>query len=127
MINLSVNKTNETMKLFLLIGLSIYKIKGLAQGILIFITASAAVPFIDVIKKYVIPTSFDNWVIFTMLLILDTGSGIFKHSGLWEKGQPNTLNKDEFFFKLFRKVFAGSVWLTMINMVMNIEGANIYF
>jgi hypothetical protein len=120
-------KTNETMKLFLLIGLSIYKIKGLAQGVLIFLTASATVPFIDVIKKYVIPNSFDNWVIFTMLLILDTGSGIFKHSGWWEKGQPNTLNRDEFFFKLFRKVFAGSVWLIMINMVMNIEDANMYF
>ena len=115
------------MKLFLIIGLYLYKSKGISQILLIFFTASASIPFIESIKKFLIPNSFDNWVIFLILLLLDVSSGIYKHSGLWEKGQPNTLDKDFFFFKLFRKVFAGCVWLILINVILNLENSSAYF
>jgi len=123
----NINNKIEIMKLYLLIGISLYKAKGLSQGLLIFITASATIPFIESLKKFVIPNSFDNWAIFLILLILDVGSGLFKHSGKWKKDQPNTLDKDDFFYKLFRKVFAGFVWLVMINVILNLENSNTYF
>jgi hypothetical protein len=127
MILLQEKKTNETMKLYLLIGLSLYKMKGVAQGLLIFISASATIPIIETFKKYLFPNVWDNWAIFLILLILDVVSGLYKHSGLWEKDQPNTLNKDNFFFKLFRKVFAGSVWLVLINVILNLDNSSAYF
>jgi hypothetical protein len=121
------DKISDIMKLYLLLGLTLYKAKGISQMLLIFITASVSIPFIDSIKKFVIPENFDNWVIFLILLILDTLSGLYKHSGLWEKGQPNTLGQDEFFFKLFRKVFSGAVWLILINVILNLDNASAYF
>ena len=129
MVTLRINKneTFDAMKLYWLIGLSLYKTKGVSQILLIFFTASATIPFIESIKKFIIPDSSDNWVIFLILLILDTASGIYKHSGLWEKGQLNTLNKDDFFFKLFRKVFAGCVWLILINVILKLENSSAYF
>lgn len=127
MTTLENREISKTMKLFLLVGLYLYKAKGLAQFLLIFITASATIPFIETLRKYIFPDSWDNWVVFLILLTLDTGSGIYKHSGLWEKNQPNTLNRDEFFFKLFRKVFAGSVWLVLINVILNLENSSAYF
>lgn len=127
MITLEQKKTSETMKLFLLIGLYLYKAKGLTQGLLIFITASATIPIIETFKRYLFPQIWDNWVIFLILLILDVVSGIYKHSGLWERDQPNTLDKDDFFFKLFRKVFAGSVWLILINVILNLDNSSAYF
>lgn len=123
----NINPKFEPMKFYLLIGLTLYKAKGLSQIILIFITASATVPFIDSIKKFIIPTSFDNWVVFLILLLLDTASGLYKHSGLWEKDAPNTLGQDEFFFKLFRKVFSGAVWLVLINVILHLDNASSYF
>jgi hypothetical protein len=115
------------MKLFLIIGLYLYKSKGISQILLIFFTASASIPFLESIKKFLVPDSLDNWVIFLILLLLDVSSGIYKHSGLWEKGQPNTLDKDFFFFKLFRKVFAGCVWLILINVILNLDNSSAYF
>lgn len=120
-------KISEIMKLYLLLGLTLYKAKGISQILLIFFTASASIPFIESIHKFIIPDSFDNWVIFLILLILDALSGIYKHSGLWEKDQPNTLDKDDFFFKLFRKVFAGCVWLVLINVILNLDNSSAYF
>jgi hypothetical protein len=117
----------EPMKLFLIIGLYLYKSKGISQILLIFFTASASIPFLESIKKFLVPDSLDNWVIFLILLLLDVSSGIYKHSGLWEKGQPNTLDKDFFFFKLFRKVFAGCVWLILINVILNLDNSSAYF
>jgi hypothetical protein len=127
MITLQHQKTSETMKLFLLIGLSLYKMKGATQGILIFISASATIPLIETFKRYLFPNIWDNWVIFLILLILDIASGLYKHSGLWEKDQPNTLDKDDFFFKLFRKVFSGAVWLILINVILNLDNSSAYF
>ena len=117
----------DQMKLYFLIALMLYKSKGVSQALVIFFTASASIPFIESIKKFLIPNSFDNWVIFLILLLLDVSSGIYKHSGLWEKGQPNTLDKDFFFFKLFRKVFAGCVWLILINVILNLDNSSEYF
>jgi hypothetical protein len=117
----------QPMKLFLIIGLYLYKSKGISQILLIFFTASASIPFLESIKKFLVPDSLDNWVIFLILLLLDVSSGIYKHSGLWEKGQPNTLDKDFFFFKLFRKVFAGCVWLILINVILNLDNSSAYF
>ena len=127
MLTLHLKEKSSTMKLFLLIGLTLYKAKGLSQLILVFITASVFIPFIDTVKKYIIPNSFDNWVVFLILLLLDVASGIYKHSGKWEKDQPNTLDKDSFFFKLFRKVFAGSTWLILINVILTLENSSAYF
>ena len=125
-LQLENNKYN-IMKLYLVIGLWLYKAKGLSQILLIFFTASASIPFIETIKKYIIPNTFDNWVVFLILLILDVASGLYKHSGKWAKDQPNTLDKDDFFFKLFRKVFSGSVWLIMITVILNLDNSNAYF
>lgn len=127
MITLEQKKTSETMKLFLIIGLYMYKLKGLAQALLVFISASVAIPIVETFEKYLFPKTWDNWVVFLILLVIDIGSGVYKHSGLWEKGRKHTLNKDEFFLKLFRKVFVGSVWLVLINVILNIENSSAYF
>lgn len=127
MVHLSNAQNSQIMKLYFLIGLGLYKAKGLSQALLIFITASSAVPLIETFKKFIIPVSFDNWVIFLILVILDTLSGLYKHSGLWAKEAENTLNKDEFFLKLFRKVFIGAVWLIMINVILNLDQSSDYF
>tara|TARA_R110000744_G_scaffold121116_2_gene225546 strand:+ start:18077 stop:18634 length:558 start_codon:yes stop_codon:yes gene_type:complete len=121
------NEILEEMKLYFFIALTLYKSKGISQLLVIFFTASASIPFIESIKKFLIPTDFDNWVIFLTLLLLDVVSGIYKHSGLWAKGEPNTLDKDDFFFKLFRKVFAGCVWLILINVILKLENSSAYF
>lgn len=126
-LNLLNSDKIKVMKLYLLIGLSLYKAKGLSKALLIFFTASATVPFIETLKKYIVPNSWDNWIIFLIFLIADTASGIYKHSGKWAKDQPNTLNKDDFFFKLFRKVFSGAVWLILINVILNLDNASAYF
>ena len=115
------------MKTFLLIGLYLYKAKGASQALLILITASMTVPLLETIQKFIVPKTLDNWVIFLILLILDVVSGIYKHSGKWKKGQPNTLDKDDFFYKLFRKVFAGAIWLILINVILNLENTSDYF
>lgn len=115
------------MKSFLFVGLYLYKLKGASQAFLIFLTASATVPLIETIKKFIVPSSFDNWVIFIILLTLDVFSGIYKHSGIWKKDQPNTLDKDEFFLKLFKKVVIGSIWLVLINVIINLENSSGYF
>ena len=117
----------DPMKLFLIIGLYLYKSKGISQAFLIFLTATASVPFLETIKKFLIPDSLDNWVIFLILLLLDVSSGLYKHSGIWKKGEPNTLNKDEFFLKLFKKVFIGGVWLVLINVIINLDNSSSYF
>lgn len=127
MITLSHKENENEMKTFLLIGLFLYKAKGFSQALLIFITAAATVPILETIKKYVIPNLFDNWIIFLILLLLDVMSGVLKHSGLWEKNGKNTLDKDEFFFKLFRKVFIGAVWLVLINVIYNLDNSSDYF
>lgn len=128
MITLTNTKNSTvTMKTFLIMCLSLYKAKGLAKIFLIFLTASASVPFLETIQKFIVPRSLDNWVIFLILLILDVISGMYKHSGLWKKDEPNTLNKDEFFLKLFRKVFIGSVWLVLINVILNMDNSSDYF
>lgn len=127
MIILTHKQNDNTMKTFLLFGLYLYKAKGLSQALLIFITAAASVPFLETIKKFIIPNSFDNWVIFLLLLILDVISGLYKHSGKWKRDQPNTLNKDDFFYKLFRKLFAGAVWLVLINVIINLDNSSDYF
>ncbi|MCK4500602.1 hypothetical protein KAU11_08890 [Candidatus Babeliales bacterium] len=115
------------MRVFLAIGLYLYKAKGLSQAMLILLTASFTIPFIDTIEKFILPRSLDNWVIFLILLILDVASGLYKHSGVWKKTQPNTLNKDEFFLKLFKKVFIGAVWLVLINVIINLDNSSNYF
>ncbi len=120
-------KNDDSMKVILLLGLYLYKAKGFCQVFLIFVTACAAVPLLETIKKFMIPNSFDNWVVFLILLILDVMSGLYRHSGKWKKGQPNTLDKDEFFYKLFRKVIAGVLWLILVNVVINLERTSVYF
>ncbi len=120
-------KNDDSMKVILLLGLYLYKAKGFCQVFLITITAMAAVPFWSTVKKFIIPDSFDNWVVFMILLILDVASGLYRHSGKWGKNQPNTLNSDDFFFKLFRKVIAGVLWLVLINVIINLERTSIYF
>lgn len=117
----------STMKLFLLIGLTLYKAKGLSQALIIAITAAINITFLETLKRFILPKVLDNWAIFLILLLLDILSGVYKHSGLWAKGQPNTLNKDDFFFKLFRKVFAGATWLLLINVILTSQPEISYF
>ena len=123
-------KQLKVMSKFYLIGLYLYSTKGASKIYLIAITALTVNPFLETINKYIIPDRFDNYAIFLILLILDTLSGVFKHSGLWHKKmktKSNTLDKDEFFHKLLRKVFAGSVWLILVNMINKMDNTSGYF
>jgi len=104
------------MKLIIYTGVSLYKMGGACKITLIALTASFLTPFLDSLKKYLLP-NMDSLAIFTILLVLDVASGLFKHSGIWDKDAPNTLNKDEFFFKLLKKIFASAVWLVLVNAV----------
>lgn len=126
MIHLTYKESDNKMKLFLLVGLSLYKAKGLAQVLLVFFTALATIPFLETLEKFIIPKTFDNWVVFLILLILDIASGIIKHSKIGYD-ESNTLDKDKFFFKLFIKVAAGSIWLILINVILNVEHSSEYF
>jgi hypothetical protein len=107
-------KLAPQMKDLFFLGLLLYKSKGLYQFAIITSTGAIVVPFLDAFKKYLIP-NFDNVAIFVILLFLDVGSGIYKHSGIWDKDAPNTLNREAFINKLTRKVFAALVWLTLTN------------
>lgn len=127
MVNLTQNKITETMRIYLIIGLYLYKMKGASQAALIIFTALATVPLLETFQKFIIPSSFDNWIVFLVLLFLDTASGMLKHSGIWGNNEPNTLNKDDFFLKLFRKVFVGAVWLILINVITSLDNSSAYF
>ena len=121
--------TPQMRDLFFL-GLALYKAKGLYQAALIFTTGAVVVPFLDAFKKYLIP-NFDNVAIFIILMVLDVASGIWKHSGIWDKDAKNTLDKNEFFIKLMRKTFAALAWLILVNVFEKYTGAqgepNAYF
>lgn len=104
------------MKTIFSIGVALYKAKGFYQFFLIFSTALSITPLLDSLQKYLTP-NFDYIAIWLILMVLDVFSGIFKHSGIWDKDAKNTLDKDVFFFKLLRKVFASGVWLVLINVV----------
>ncbi len=115
------------MKTILSIGIALYKAKGIYKLFLILSTATLTTPLVDALEKFLLP-NFDNLAIFLILLILDIVSGLFKHSGKWSKEAKNTLDKDEFFFKLFRKMFASVVWLMFINVIENLsETTSVYF
>ena len=104
------------MKYVLHTGFALYQLGGACKISLIFLTASIFTPFLDSLEKYIYP-NVDSFAIFTVLLFLDVVSGVVKHSGVWDKDAPNTLNKDDFFFKLLKKIFAAVVWLTLVNAV----------
>lgn len=104
------------MKIILSILLAMYKAKGLYKIVLIATTALSITPLLDSLQKYLTP-NFDYIAIWLILMIADTLSGIYKHSGKWDRDQENTLNKDAFFYKLLRKTFASAIWLVVINVI----------
>lgn len=108
------SKIAPQMKDLFFLGLALYKAKGLYQYALIASTGALAVPFLDAFKKYLVP-NFDNIVVFIILMFLDVLSGVWKHSGKWDKDAPNTLDKNKFFSKLTSKTFAALVWLMLTN------------
>lgn len=133
-----ISKTQDNtkvMKLFFLIALSLYNAKGVAKLMLILITGIVSTPIVvetkkllvPELQKYLIPETLDNWAVFFVLLVLDLSTGLYKHSGLWEKGRKHTLDKDEFFIKLFKKVFIGSVWLILLNVIYTLGPGKEYF
>ena len=116
--NLKLKKQLKQMKTLIAIGLSLYKAKGFFQGFLILSTALTISPLLDSFKKFLSP-NFDYLAIWLILMTLDALSGIYKHSGIWDKNAPNTLSKDLFFFKLLRKSFSSAIWLVVINLIEN--------
>lgn len=106
------------MKTLISIGIALYQAKGFYKIALIASTASTLTPLLEAFKKYLFP-NFDNLAIFVILLTLDLASGLYKASGLWSREAPNVLNKDIFFHKLIRKVFASVIWLILINVFEN--------
>lgn len=108
------------MKVLFTIGVSLYKAKGFYQIFVTFITASTVTPLLQALRKYLTP-NIDYVTVFLILLLLDVASGLYKHSGLWSKHAKNTLSKDDFFYKLLRKVFAGTIWLILINVVEHVK------
>jgi len=104
------------MKTIFSICVALYKAKGLYKLTLITSTALSITPLLDSLQKYLTP-NFDYIAIWLILMIADVLSGLYKHSGKWDKDQPNTLDKDAFFYKLMRKVFASAIWLVIINVI----------
>ncbi|QCW20367.1 hypothetical protein [Flavobacterium phage FPSV-S1] len=104
------------MKIFIYTGVAFYKAGGTLKISLIFLTASILTPFLDKMQQYLIP-NLDSLAIFIILMGLDVISGLYKHSGIWSKEAKNNLNKDDFFFKLIKKMFVSAVWLILVNAV----------
>ena len=109
-------RIEKQMKTLLTIGIALYKSKGIYQLFLIFITATSLAPLLDSLKKFLNP-NIDYIAFWIILMILDVASGVYKHSGKWAKNQPNTINKDDFFYKLLRKIFASTIWLVLVNAI----------
>lgn len=110
------SKLLDEMKTVFLTGLLFYRAKGLYQIFLITVSGLSITPLLESLGKYLAP-NFDYIAIWLILIIADVLSGLYKHSGIWDLKAKNTLNKNDFFYKLLRKVFASGVWLVIINVI----------
>jgi hypothetical protein len=102
------------MKLLFSLGIALYRAKGMFKVYLIASSGFILTPLLEALQKFLTP-NFENVGVVVILLFLDTLCGVFKHSGLWDKDAPNTLDRNEFFYKFISKLFASVVWLFLIN------------